>query len=449
VNVEDANRERVRTTTMINEGKHPGACSWPPSVWAATATPGVAFSFLRERTRADVVVIGGGYTGLSAALRLAEDGASVVLLEAAEPGWGASGRNGGQVIPGLKYDPDELNRMFGPDLGPRVVRAVGGAADLVFDLVDRNGIECDAVRNGWIQPAHARQALETAKRRADSWARHGAETRILSREQVAHLTGSKTYLGGWIDARGGSVQPLSYARGLAAAASRAGAHIFSGTPALSVRREGRLWNIRTPEAAVFGDTVLIGTNGYTDDLWPGLQQTVMPFYSFQIATKPLGDNLRRTILPEGHIASDTRRLLLYYRLDAHGRLIIGGRGPFKEHPGPEDATRLRRAVARLFPQLGGQSWAYHWSGKIAMTADHMPHLHELAPGVHTGLGFNGRGIGMASLMGVLLAKRALGKGQAEIDFPISAVKPIAFHGLYRPVGRALIEYYRLRDALDG
>ena len=420
----------------------------PPSLWAATATPGRSFPALEGETRADVAIIGGGFTGLSAALHLAEGGNDVVLLEAAEPGWGASGRNGGQVIPGLKHDPDVLEAMVGPDLGPRMVKAVGTSADVVFSLIERHAIQCDAVRQGWIQLAHAPAALATATRRAESWARYGADVALLSREEVAQLVGSTRYIGGWIDRRGGGVQPLSYARGLAAAASRAGARIHGGSPALRAARQDKNWRIETPKGAVVADTVIIGTNGYTGRLWPGLAQTVMPLYSFQIATTPLSENLRRTILAQGQVASDTRRLLRYFRIDAHGRLVMGGRGPFKDNPGPDDAARLRAAVRSLFPQLGEQPWEFHWSGRVAMTADHLPHLHELAPGVHAGLGFNGRGVGMATLMGKFLAQRALGKGQTEIDFPITLMKPIPFHGLYRPVLRAVTGYYRVRDALE-
>ncbi len=420
----------------------------PRSLWAATAKPAPATAALRGEAKADVAIVGGGYTGLSAALHLAESGARVVLLEAAEPGWGASGRNGGQVIPGLKYDPDELIAMYGPELGPRLVRAVGGGADLVFALIRKHGIACDAAQTGWIQPAHCAKALDMVKRRAESWARHGAQVQLLSRAEVTRLVGAAGYVGGWLDGRGGGVQPLSYARGLAQAAARRGARLHGGSPALRLARGDGRWRVESRAGAVLADSVIIGTNGYTDDLWPGLKRTVMPLYSFQIATRPLGDNLRRSILPEGHIASDTRRLLRYFRLDARGRFIMGGRGPFKELPGPDDAGRLRAATAKLFPQLGDQPWEFHWSGRVAFTADHLPHLHELAPGLHAGLGFNGRGVAMATLMGKFLAARALGKGQAEIDFPITAMQPVAFHALYRPVARGVAAYYRLRDALE-
>lgn len=420
----------------------------PRSLWAATARPGRPYPELVGAQKGEIAVVGGGFTGLSAALHLAERGKDVLLLEAAEPGWGASGRNGGQVIPGLKYDPDELEEMFGTDLGPRTVKTVGSTADLVFDLVGRYGIDCDAVHKGWIQPAHSEAALNTVSARATQWKRRGADVEILGREQVEALVGSRAYHGGWIDRRGGSLQPLSYARGLAAAASDQGARIFANSPALKVEQEGGAWKVTTPNGTATVNRIIIGTNAYSDDLWPGLKRTVVPVFSFQVATRPLSDNLRRSILPQGHAASDTRRLLRYYCLDREGRFVLGARGPFRDAPGPEDAARHYAAVRELFPQLGDVEYAYHWAGRVAMTADHLPHLHELAPGVHAGLGFNGRGVAMGTMMGRLLAQRASGVAAEEIDFPVLPLKPIPFHGFNRLAVRLAIQYYRLRDAME-
>jgi len=197
--------------------------SLPKSLWAATACAAPETPPLEGECTTDVAVVGGGFTGLSAALHLAEGGARTILLEAAEPGWGASGRNGGQVICGLKLDPDELIAKYGAERGERLVEFAGGAADLVFDLVSRHEIDCHAERSGWIQGVHATSKMPLAERRAEQWARRGARTEVVSRQRMAELTGTERYAGGWIDHRGGVLQPLSYARGLAAAARRASA----------------------------------------------------------------------------------------------------------------------------------------------------------------------------------------------------------------------------------
>jgi glycine/D-amino acid oxidase-like deaminating enzyme len=186
-------------------------------LWAATATAGPEFPELSNELRTQVAIIGGGYTGLSAALHLAELGRDTVVLEALNVGERASGLNGGQVIPGVKYDPDALHAWFGPQLGPRVIETVGNGPDLVFDLISKHGIDCDAVRTGWIQPASSERELVPIRARVEQWRRWGANAELLDRAQTVALTGSTHYCGGWIDRRGGTVQPLSYVRGLARA----------------------------------------------------------------------------------------------------------------------------------------------------------------------------------------------------------------------------------------
>src|SRR5437016_4881950 len=201
----------------------------PPSLWAATARKARATPPLDASRKADVAIVGAGYSGLAAALQLAEAGVSVVVLEAGEPGWGASGRNGGQVIPGLKYDPDELVVMFGPKAGEHLIRVAGAAPDTVFDLIARHDIDCEARRCGWIQPAFAAADLDLIARRAEQWQRRAAPVEVLDRDTVRRLIGSPIYHGGWLDRRAGSVQPLSYARGLARAAQKAGALVCGGS----------------------------------------------------------------------------------------------------------------------------------------------------------------------------------------------------------------------------
>ena len=417
----------------------------PSSLWAATAEPGRDFPALAGAVRTKTVVVGGGFTGLSTALHLAEAGHDVTLLEANTVGWGASGRNGGQVIAGLKYDPDELEAMFGPDLGPRLVRAVGGAPDYLFRLVERVGIPCDARQNGWIQPAHSEAALATVERRARQWQRRGVSVRILDKKAVAKLLGSDAYLGGWLDRRGGGIQPLSYARGLAAAAADRGARIYVGSPARRIVRDGSAWRIETPAGSIAADTVVLATNAYTDDLWPGLRRSVVPAFSLQIATDPLPDAIRRTILPEGQVASDTLRLLRYYQIDRDGRFVLGARGPFREGVTLADAGEQRRHVRTLYPQLSGVPFRYVWAGQVAITADHLPHLHVLAPGVFSALGFNGRGVALTTTMGRFLAALASGTPAEAIDFPVVPLRALPLHGFNRLGVRIVTQYYRLRD----
>jgi glycine/D-amino acid oxidase-like deaminating enzyme len=418
------------------------------SLWAATAPEGPACSALAGPHRAQAVVIGAGYTGLSAALHLAEAGRDVIVLEAGEIGERASGVNGGQVIPGVKLDPDNLEALLGPYAGGRLVATAAAGPDLVFDLISRHGIQCDAVRTGWIQPATSDATLAQLARRAEQWWRRGAAIELLSRREVLQLTGSARYCGGLLDRRGGTLQPLSYVRGLAHAVVRTGGRICTQSMALRVARLGGLWSIDTPQGSVSAPLVIIATNAYTGALSEELRRTVVAVPSLQVATAPIPAPLRSTILPDGQAASDTWHLLRYFRLDASGRLVLGSRGTFAAVPTLKHVQYQYHAVHELYPQLQDIAFEYHWGGMVAITRDHLPHLHELAPGLLAGLGYNGRGVAMATVMGRLLARRALGASVAELGFPLTPVTPMPMHAVSGYAARAAIQYLRWADGLS-
>jgi len=420
----------------------------PPSLWVSTARPAPATPPLDASRKADVAIVGAGFSGLAAALRLAESGTSVVVLDTGEPGWGGSGRNGGQVIPGLKWDPDELVAMFGSEAGEHLVRVAGGAPDVLFDLVARHRIDCEAKRCGWIQPAFADADRSLAARRVEQWQRRGAPVSLLDRDAACKLVGSPIYRGGWIDRRAGSVQPLSYSRGLARAAQDAGAIVCANSRVVSLARVGGRWSLATAHGpAVSAEHVLLATNGYTDSLWPQLRQTVIAANSFQVATERLPDALRGTVLPEGHVASDTRKLLLYYRSNHDGRLIMGGRGTFREPGGPSDYRHLESVIALVFPQLKGTHCEFYWAGRVALTRDHVPHVHQPAPGLTVFLGYNGRGVAMATTLGILVAKNLIAPANNALPFPITGIRPIPLHSLHRIYATSILQMYRLRDYL--
>jgi glycine/D-amino acid oxidase-like deaminating enzyme len=417
-----------------------------PSLWAATAPAGPATVPCSESKTVDVAIVGGGYTGLSAALHLAEAGASVCLLEAREIGWGASGRNGGQVIPGLKYDPDQLRVRFGAERAESLIDTIGHAADTVFDLIQRHRIDCDAVRQGWIQPAHSAKAMRTLEQRAAQWARHGAPVELLDQAEVTRRIGTSAYVGAWVDRRAGSIHPLKYCHGLAQAALAQGAALHSHTPVTRLERQGQRWLLHTAQGAhISASQVIIATNGYTDALWPRLQQSVIAANSFIVATQPLPAALGDSILAGRQVVSDARRLLLYYRRDREGRLLMGGRGPFTDPHSAADFAHLERSLTLLFPQLAGIGYAYRWAGRIAITRDFLPHVHEPSSGLTIALGYNGRGIAIASTMGHLLAQRLCSADNASFPFPISTIQPIPLHGLQRFYIAAGVAYYSILD----
>ncbi len=429
----------------------------PKSLWAATANPAPVLPPLATDGRTEIAVIGAGYVGLIAALRLLERGHRVTVLEAGEPGWGASGRNGGQIIAGLKFDPHKLVSVFGPDLGARMTTAFGGAADRVFDLIAQHNIDCAASRSGWIYAAHGRTPLEElVKPRQRQWQQQGADVSLLTPAELRRLIGCApdAYAGGLLDRRGGVLQPLSYCRGLAQAVLAQGGIIHAGTPVQGLSAEGGGWRIDAGGHRLRADKVVLATNAYTANaftggLWPGLARTVVPVTSLQIATKPLPKELLATILPGEQGVTDTRRLLVYFRRDHLGRFIIGGRSPVDDNPDFADAASLVRLARRLFPQLPMDDLDFVWSGKVAITKDKMPHLHILAPNLFTLLGCNGRGVGVSSILGQVLGDLVAGTAPEEIPFPVTAPQPFHLHGLRQAGIFALSRFYMLLDQFDG
>ncbi len=416
------------------------------SLWQATAPQAPAYLPLRGTHSTRIAVVGAGYTGLSAALHLAEAGQDVVVLEANQPGWGASGRNGGQVIAGVKHDPETLQRLFGDAIGQRLIDLAGAAPDLVFDLIERHCIACDAIRRGWLQLAVSPASEAVLQERARQWRTQGAECRMLGAAETASHTGSAAYQAAMLDPRGGTVQPLAYAQGLAAAALRAGARLFGGSPVSALRRHASGYQLTTAAGALTVDRVILATNAYADRLQNSLRRSIVTVPSWQVATAPLPPAIRQTILPGLQSGSDMRRLLRYFRLDAAGRFILGSRGSFAE-PQPDAAVRrLCQAALSLFPQLRGIPFTHHWGGMVAVTPDHMPHLHVLAPGLFAGLGYNGRGVAMATAMGAELAKLAAGTPPEQASFPVSPLRPMRLHAASRLGVRATIAWYRMLDA---
>jgi glycine/D-amino acid oxidase-like deaminating enzyme len=415
------------------------------SLWRVTAAPAPLAAALEGRAAADVVVVGAGYTGLSCALALAEAGRAVIVLEAGEIGHGASGRNGGQVIPGLKHDPDDLVARFGRDRGEAMVRLVGGAADRVFALIAKYGIDCAARQCGWIQPAHSAAAEQTIFARARQWRVRRAPVELLAGDRLALLLGTDVYLAGWLDRRGGALQPLSYVRGLAGAAMTHGARIHTGSMVTKIVREKDEWVAATPHGEARARQVVLATDAYSGALWPELVANQMVVTSVQTATEPLPDELRRTILPGGTVASDTRKLLYYFRLDAEGRFVIGGRGSVSDTVADSVYAALRRAAARMYPPLARVQWPYRWYGRVGLTRDWLPHLAKVGPGAWAALGYCGRGVAMATTMGQVLGEM-LNDGR-EPAYPVAALKTIPLHSLRVPMLRAGIAYYRALDAL--
>lgn len=421
----------------------------PPSLYADTAIPPVDLDPLTGDATAEVAIVGGGFTGLSTALHLAEQGVSCIVLEANEPGWGASGRNGGQVNPGLKHEPDALEERFGADLGGRMVRLGNDAPGLVFALCARLGIACHARRTGTIRAAPTAAAEAKVRETVRQWAARGADVAWLDAGESRAATGTGHYRGVMLDRRGGNLNPLSYARGLATAARSAGARVCGATPVRSLRREGSGWAAATPRGTVRAGRVVVGTNGYTGPLVPDLAQSIVPVYSGITATEPLPADLAGSIMPSRSSLYEISARYIYYRVDEAGRFLMGGRSVMHDTHAPADYTVLVRHARELFPALESVRWTHCWNGQVAVTTDELPHLHEPEPGLTIALGYNGRGVAMATAVGRMLARRAAGAPAEALDLPLTPIRPMPLHGFWRLGVAAEMAWSAMKERLAG
>lgn len=419
------------------------------SVWADTPSRFSSYAPFTPSEQNDLTVVGGGILGLCSALHAAQRGLSVRVLEAREIGSGASGLNGGQVIPGLKYDPSWVIERFGERRGEALVQFSSTTADRVFDLIQNEGLDVPHSRNGWIEAAHTPKAARAAERLAHEWKARGIAARVLSESEIARLTGARGYFGGWLDPRAGTIHPLAYTRELARAAAAKGVKIVSGSRATRVKSAAGLWEVQTSNGtSIRSKAVIVATNAYADDLIPGLRQTLLPLHSFQIATAPLSRSDYDRILPGGQAVADSRRIVVYYRKSPDGRLLMGGRGKMSEPTSASDWAHLEHAMIRLFPFLKGIEIQRRWFGRVAMTLDYLPHLHEPEKGLVVAAGCQGSGIGLMTALAPHLVDYAFERNPEILPLPLTPIKPIPLHR-FRHIGiGAAIAWFRMLDALD-
>lgn len=425
-----------------------GTDAHPPlsaSLWGATARPAQSTPPLQEAVEADVVIVGGGFSGLSTAISLAERGRGVRVLEAVEPGWGASGRNGGQVIPGARHLPDELVDAYGRERGERLHRWGAKTADNTFALIERLGLDCEPVRTGWIQAADTETALDEGRQRVAGLQKVGAPARMLDRAEFRALVGSEAYIGGWIHEGGGAVQPLSLVREMARTAQRLGVQVHGNSPATAIARNGAGWRVSTPNGSVVAPRLLMATNALAGNIWPHLREATLPVWSFQIATAPLG-NAR--VIPQGQSVSDTRRVLRYFRSDSHGRLIIGGKGKASAPKHDGDFNLQRETLARLYPELADRPIEHSWGGQVAITVDRLPRIFALGDGAFAHIGCNGKGVAWCCAIGPVLADLLDGADPETSPMPVTSLSTISFHRLRRLYVAAGGAWLRLRDRFD-
>ena len=409
----------------------------PNSLWANTADTPPLTTQLSESLHAEYLIIGGGYTGLSSALHLAEQGKNVVLLEATDIGYGGSGRNVGYVNASLWLNPDKVEACIGKEKGMQLFNTLVNGPEYVFSLIEKHQISCEATRNGTFHMASSKLGFKSLQSRADMLRNRGEHVELISKDETIRRTGIKSYHGAISHPDAGTVQPLSYARGLSKAAQKAGVKIFtqSSVKSLLPKANGE-WEAKCAHGSVTAEKVILATNGYTGDLWPGLKNSFIPVSFFQLATKPLPQDLLENILPEKQGCWDTKLVMTAIRRDQAGRVILGSVGNFPDKGSQFLQNWGQNELRKMFPSLASSLqmdssdfWQFGWAGNIAYSEDHIPHIHELAPNLITCLGYSGRGIAPGTLMGKLLAQYMLEGDAKALPVPLSQCKSIALRNV--------------------
>lgn len=419
-----------------------------PYWWdTAPALPNLATRALPSS--ADVVVIGSGYTGLSAARILALRGTQVVVLEKETFGWGASSRNGGQVLTGLKWGPNALIEKTGLARAKELYAASLASTAYLENLIAEENIACEYTRSGHIEAAWKNSHFQHYRREQEVLAREfNHQVTLLDREQQQNELGSQYYRGLLVDEDSGALHPAQYVRGLAICASGSGALLFEKTPALKIMRSGNRYAVVTPQGTIGAENIFVATNGYTDEAAHEIRRRVFPLGSYMIATEPLPAELAARLIPRRRVVFDSKHYLYYFRLSADNRMLFGGRADYKP-PTPEatrkSAALLRRGMVKVFPELKDVALEYAWSGNICLTRDFFPRAGQQG-GLYYALGYAGHGVAMATYLGAQMANimcGASGKNPFE-DLPFD---PLPFHygKSFMPVGAL---WYKLLDVIS-
>lgn len=400
-----------------------------------------------DRT-ADVCIVGAGYTGLSCALHLATRGLKVVVLEAQYAGFGASGRNGGQVIPGQRVDQDELERRYGDAHARALWDLALEANTLVRDLIATHAIECGRT-DGHIVAAVRDTHARDLERYVEHLARRYAYTtaRYVPANEMPSLVATQNYKGGLYDTAGFHLHPLNYALGLARAADDAGATILEHSPATKIDRGAHV-RIATPRATISAKFAVFAGNAYLGNLVPELSRKIMPISNYIAATEPLGEARARALIPSGAAVADTKFVLDYYRLSADGRLLFGGGETYGDRDVENAAEIVRPHILRVFPQLDDVNIDYAWGGRLAITMPRLPHIGRLALNLYFAQGYSGQGVAIATLAGKLIAEAITGQAaRFDVYERLKVPAPPGGALLRKPLLKLALMWFALRDRL--
>ncbi|PAQ01191.1 FAD-binding oxidoreductase [Mesorhizobium mediterraneum] len=416
------------------------------TLWYATAGEAPSTRPLDETVQADVCVVGAGYTGMTTALELARAGIKVVILEAEQAGFGGSGRNAGHCTPTfIHFSLPQLRKLIGEPWAERLIQRQTRAADRVADMIERYQIQCEWVRNGFVQAAAYPSAVETLRRKADDYNAVGARTRFVDRAEMEAITGSGRFHGGWVHEEAGHLNPLGYARGLARAVIQEGGRLHTGSAVTEVKPEAGKWRVVTAKGGVLADKVIFATGAYTVGGWPKLDQSFRIMRVFVAATQPLSQEERRTVLPRNTSIHDGRGDIFVYKYNAEGRIVasmfpMGRRGRDLDYTRQVMTDRLKW----LHPQIRTElRWKYLWFGELDMQQRTIPRLYGLAPGVVALTGLSGRGVPTGSMLGGILSEWALGVPERDLSLKVEPLHYAPFYMSFAP--QLSLRYHRALD----
>jgi gamma-glutamylputrescine oxidase len=429
-------------------GSYAGDGAYPPSYYAASRNDVRSPQPLTGTAETDICIVGAGYTGLSAALHLAERGYRAAVVEGGGIGWGASGRNGGQIVNGLNADLPKIQKWFGADVANSVGGMLQEGARTIFQLVEQYGIDCD-LKHGNVYTAFTAKQVHELEEMQALWRRHGMDDHeMLDRDAVRRHVGTEVYAGGMIDHSGGQMHPLNLALGEARAFESLGGTVYEQSPVVDVSKRGDRFFVRTDAGELSARTVLLCGNAYLGTVVPALTARVMPVSTQMIATAPLDEARAARLLPTDMCIEDVRYILDYYRLSADKRLLFGG-GIVYGGGDPADITAsLRPNMLRVFPELADVAIDYAWSGNFALSFSRVPQLGRLEDGLYFAHGYSGHGITGSHLFGRILAEAVDGdlsrfdvfSGLPWIPFPGGRM----FRAQYSTLGAW---WYSMRDRI--
>lgn len=413
-------------------------------MWEATANERTNFPKLEGDHECDVVIIGGGYSGLSTSYHLQSKNCQTIVLEKERIGSGASGRNGGEVLTGYLGTMQEWANKFGIETAKEMWQLSLDSIDLIEGIIEKHHISCDFIRNGDFYAAYKPSHLESMKKEQEFMARELGyeEITIIEKDSLNTELHTDFYHGGRVDKKSAHFHPLNYALGLAEAAVQLDGRIFEYSEAVRVERQDNRVIVHTSNGRVLANEIVIVTNAYSGDLHQTIKHAVVPVESIMISTEPLTEELMNDLIPNNRAIADSKNLLYYFRRTGDHRLAFGGSGRAASMHGLKRMyDDLHTGMLNVFPQLKSAPIEYRWGGKVGFTKDMLPYIGQLEDGTYFAFGYGGHGAAMASMLGKVIANAIINDGEMNNPLKVEKLKPIPFHSQHaKAVG--LIKFYK-------